>query len=104
MGGVDGRAGSGGHLSVRKSLLICALLGLAASPAQSADKAAEKATDKAIDADLLEFLGSLDSDEAGWHDYLEQGAVKAAGKVVPKAPVKSPAPTAPADVKQVKSK
>ena len=103
MGGVDGRAGSGGHLSVRKPLLICALMGLAAGPAQSADKAVEKVAEKAIDADLLEFLGSLDSDEAGWHDYLEQGAVKAAGKV-PKAPVKSPAPTAPADVKQVKSK
>jgi hypothetical protein len=84
---------------VRKSLLICALAGLAASSAQSAEKAAEKA----IDADLLEFLGSLDSEETGWHDYLEQGAVKA-GKAPSKAPVKSPAPTAPADVKQVKSK
>jgi hypothetical protein len=85
---------------VRKSLLICALAGLAASSAQSAEKAAEKA----IDADLLEFLGSLDSEESGWHDYLEQGAVKAAGKAPSKAPAKSPAPTAPADAKQVKSK
>jgi hypothetical protein len=101
MGSVDGRAGRGGYLSVRKSLLICALAGLAAGSAQSA----EKATEKAIDADLLEFLGSLDSEETGWHDYLEQGAVKATGKKAPiKAPAKSPAPTAPADVKQVKSK
>lgn len=77
---------------MRKALLICALAGLATSPAQAAEKA--------VDADLLEFLGSLDSDEAGWHDYLEQGAVKAAGK----APVKASPPAAPADVKQVKSK
>jgi hypothetical protein len=25
----------------------------------------------AVDAELLEFLGSVDSTEPGWHDYLE---------------------------------
>ena len=29
-----------------------------------------RAADKAADADLLEYLGSVDSSEAGWHDYL----------------------------------
>ena len=80
---------------MRKSLLICALAGLISNPVQSADKAVEKP----IDTDLLEFLGSLDSEESGWHDYLEQGAGKAAGKVPAKPPAK-----APPDAKQVKSK
>ncbi len=86
-------------MSVRKSLLLCALASLATDPSGAAEKAAEKA----IDADLLEFLGSLDSEESGWHDYLEQDALKAAGKVPAKAP-KAPAPKAPVDAKQVKSK
>ncbi|MEP7314955.1 MAG: hypothetical protein ABI859_20410 [Pseudomonadota bacterium] len=75
---------------MRSAVLLCALAGLAAGPAPTAEKV--------VDADLLEFLGSLDSDEAGWHDYLEQGAVKPVGK----PPVK--APTSPPDGKQVKSK
>ncbi len=28
------------------------------------------AADEAVDPDFLEFLGSVDSSEAGWHDYL----------------------------------
>jgi hypothetical protein len=28
------------------------------------------ATDEPVDPDFLEFLGSVDSSEAGWHDYL----------------------------------
>ncbi len=35
---------------------------LAAAPLRAADKAA--------DAELLEYLGSVDSSVAGWHDYL----------------------------------
>jgi hypothetical protein len=29
-----------------------------------------QAADEAVDPDFLEFLGSVDSSEAGWHDYL----------------------------------
>ena len=29
-----------------------------------------QAAEQPVDADLLEFLGSVDSSEAGWHDYL----------------------------------
>jgi len=35
-----------------------------------------RAGDKAADADLLEYLGSLDSTEAGWHDYLADHGVQ----------------------------
>ena len=28
------------------------------------------AADEPVDPDFLEFLGSVDSNEAGWHDYL----------------------------------
>ncbi len=29
-----------------------------------------RAADEPVDPDFLEFLGSVDSSEAGWHDYL----------------------------------
>jgi hypothetical protein len=54
---------------------------------------------RAVDADLLEFLGSLDAEESGWQEYLEQKPVK--------APVKQPEKTPPprlTDPKQVKSR
>jgi hypothetical protein len=35
-----------------------------------------RAGEKAADADLLEYLGSLDSTEAGWHDYLADHGVQ----------------------------
>ena len=59
----------------------------------------------AIDADLLEVLGSVDSEEPGWHDFLAGNDVKPApGKpaaVKPPAPVPTPAATPPASkVKQ----
>jgi hypothetical protein len=48
----------------------------------------------AIDADLLEFLGSVDSDEPGWHDFLADNDVKPApGKpVAVKPPASAPTP------------
>ena len=45
-------------------------LALADSP-PAAPPTHEPAAGAAADADLLEFLGSVDSDEDGWHDYLE---------------------------------
>jgi hypothetical protein len=35
-----------------------------------------RAADAAADADLLEYLGSLDSTEEGWHDYLADHGVQ----------------------------
>jgi hypothetical protein len=29
-----------------------------------------RAADEAVDPDFLEFLGSVDSNDIGWHDYL----------------------------------
>lgn len=29
-----------------------------------------RAADEPVDADFLEFLGSVDSNDNGWHDYL----------------------------------
>jgi hypothetical protein len=37
---------------------------------------AVRAADTAADAELLEYLGSLDSTEAGWHDYLADHGVQ----------------------------
>lgn len=56
---------------------------------------------EAADAELLEFLGSLDTEEEAWREYLEDRPVKAAaGKpVAPKAP---PAQPDPQQLKQVK--
>ena len=60
----------------------------------------------AIDADLLEFLGSVDSDEPGWHDFLADKDVKPApGKPVavkPPAPAPTPPPAAAPPASKVK--
>jgi hypothetical protein len=64
-----------------------------------------RAADKAADADLLEYLGSLDSSEPGWHDYLAATDVDklikpAGGRAAPPQPaapaqLAPPAPPAP---------
>lgn len=88
MGGNDGGAR---YVSVRAAMLsaMAALLPLAATAGEDARK---------VDAELLEFLGSIDAEDEGWQDYLEQKPVKPA-----KAPAKkqAPAPEKP-DPKQVK--
>jgi len=62
------------------------------------------AADKAADADLLEYLGSVDSNEAAWHDYLASTDVDKLVKPAaarPAAPPLQPAtpaqPAAPAN-------
>jgi hypothetical protein len=71
-----------------------------------------RAGEAAADADLLEFLGSVDSTEEGWHDYLastdvDQVARSASTPVAGAAPPDSasppkppPAPNVPRKVKQ----
>jgi len=49
-----------------------------------------RAGDAAADADFLEYLGSVDSNEAGWHDYLASTDV---GKLA--KPAAAPPATAP---------
>ncbi|MEO6078489.1 MAG: hypothetical protein ABIQ86_01740 [Steroidobacteraceae bacterium] len=79
---------------VRRSLLAFAMVSLTVDAAQVAEG------DKKVDVELLEFLGSIDAEEEGWQDYLEQKPVKP----VAKAPEKpAPAPRKPAP-KQVKEK
>ncbi|HMA12092.1 MAG TPA: hypothetical protein VKO83_09405 [Steroidobacteraceae bacterium] len=83
---------------MRKSptLLLCALAGLGAQRVHAAQAP--------VDADLLEFLGSIGEDD-DWQDYLEQKPVKAAAgkaaKDAQKAPAKSPGkPGVPAASKE----
>jgi hypothetical protein len=70
--------------------LVCAGA-LAVAPLRAADKPA--------DADLLEYLGSVDSSEAGWHDYLASTDVDKLVKPAaarPAAPPVQPAAPPPA--------
>jgi hypothetical protein len=77
-------------------LCACALvigvssLGLAASV---------QAGDSSVDDGLLEFLGSVDSDDKNWHDYLadtdiDQVARRARPAAPPRPAVPPPAPSA----------
>jgi hypothetical protein len=94
MGRVHGRAGQGWHV-IRKTASVVAVAMLLAGAAHAAENA------KQVDAELLEFLGSIDAEEEGWQEYLEQKPVK---PVENKPPQKSaPAPRKP-DPKQVKEK
>jgi hypothetical protein len=71
MGGRYERDGSGGYL-MRRTLLVCALAGFGA--------AGTRAAQPPVDAELLEFLGSIDSDDESWQEYLEHKPVKPADK------------------------
>ncbi len=78
------------------ALLLCALAGISMERAQAAQAP--------VDADLLEFLGSI-GEEDDWQDFLEQKPVKAAAgkaaKDTPKTPAKAPdASGAPATSKE----
>jgi hypothetical protein len=94
MGRVDGRAGPGRHVS-RRSAVALAMASLLAGASQAAESS------KKVDAELLEFLGSIDAEEEGWQEYLEQKPVKPVEKKPPQKPV--PAPRKP-DPKQAKEK
>ena len=76
---------------MRRALLLCALSGFGAAAAPAAQPP--------VDADLLEFLGSVDSDDESWQEYLEHKPVKPADKMAEKtaakAPVKQQPKTAP---------
>lgn len=58
------------------------------------------AADKSVDASLLEYLGSVDSEDKDWHDYLARTDIDKVAKRAP-APragagaVPTPAPATP---------
>jgi hypothetical protein len=79
----------------RSATLAAAVAILLTGAAQAAESAQQ------VDAELLEFLGSIDAEEEGWQDYLEQKPVKPVEKKPPQKP--APAPRKP-DPKQVKEK
>jgi hypothetical protein len=60
-----------------------------------------RAADKPVDPGLLEFLGSVDTEDKDWHDYLARTDIeqvaKRAGHVrgSPPAPSAPPVPSAP---------
>jgi len=58
-----------------------------------------RAGDTAADADLLEYLGSVDSSEASWHDYLAATDVDKLAKPAASPPASSPpvSPSTPAN-------
>jgi hypothetical protein len=75
----------------RRAAFLCLLAGLAPlAPADEAKPAAKAATVPEADDELLEFLGSVDSDtgEQDWIDYLAQTDIaKVAKKDKKTAPV-----------------
>ena len=76
MGSGDGSAGRGGRL-MHRALLTLMLAGTAAAPAH----AAEPVDTALLDAELLEFLGSVDTEaDEAWRDYLEERPMRATAR------------------------
>jgi hypothetical protein len=78
-------------MTLRRTLCIATLSALSGMSVRAAAP---------VDADLLEFLGSLDGEDEGWQEYLEQKPVPVKVPVPPKA---AP-PLAGPDSKQVRAK
>lgn len=60
------------------------------------------AAEAALDGDLLEFLGSVDSEGDGWGDYLARTDVSRVSPPSPKVPGAEHTTLPPADAKVVK--
>jgi hypothetical protein len=90
-------------MNVRRTLLALVLAGIATGPARAAEPqpaaaAAGKPTAEPVDAELLEFLGSLDTEEEGWREFLEDRPLRpAAERPATGKPVREPE-TKPAKV------
>jgi hypothetical protein len=85
---------------MRQAYLAALLAGLATGSVQAAESKPAAPKDgqvEAADAELLEFLGSLDTEEEDWREFLEDRPIKvAAGK-----PVEKKAPPSPPGAKQL---
>jgi len=76
----------------------------AAEPASSSAKPAQATkpteTEAQIDAELIEFLGTVDSEDEDWIDFLTQTDIaKVAKRATPSSPAAKPA-SPPAEVKK----
>jgi hypothetical protein len=88
-------------LSTRAQWLAAALVALGPGAAQAAEAVPP------IDAEFLEFLGSLDTEDEEWREYLASRPRPEAGKPAAKPQVKpadAKAPTGKAEQKQDKVK
>jgi hypothetical protein len=86
---------SGGPRPVRAWACLGVLLGASWQPLLLRATEPPAKTVEPADADLIEFLGSVDSDDAGWKQYLARTGVQrpVAVKRPPPAPPASSAPT-----------
>lgn len=71
---------------MRRALLLCALAGFGVGT---------RAAQPPVDAELLEFLGSIDSDDDSWQEYLEKKPVKPAARQAAKQPPPKQEPKTP---------
>ena len=92
---------------MRQACVAAVLASVAAGAVQAAEPKASPPTQSVpakvepVDAELLEFLGSLDTEEEEWREYLEDRPIKAAGKPVEKKPPPPDQPD-PKQLQQVK--
>ena len=71
--------------------LAATLLGIAAV------FAAARSAEPKVDGDLLEFLGSVDTEDKDWHDYLARTDIDKVAQHGARAPPVSPAAPSPKD-------
>ncbi len=85
---------------MRRAYFAALLAGLATGSVQAAESKPAAPGDEqleAADAELLEFLGSLDTEEEDWREFLEDRPMKvAAGK-----PAEKKTPPTPPSAKQM---
>ena len=62
---------------------LLAALALGCTSARAQDVIAEKAPEAAPDEELLEFLGSLDSEDEDFIEYLSETDIAQAGRTAP---------------------
>lgn len=74
-------------------LVLALLLVGAVGPVQGAEPQAPagKPGPEPVDAELLEFLGTLDTEEEGWLEYLEDRPMRAKAKEPEAKPAPQPA-------------
>jgi hypothetical protein len=59
--------------------------------------ASARSTEPKVDGDLLEFLGSVDTEDKDWHDYLARTDIDKVAQRAARAPPSSPAAPNPKD-------
>jgi hypothetical protein len=59
--------------------------------------AAARGTEPKVDGDLLEFLGSVDTEDKDWHDYLARTDIEKVAQRAARAPPTPPAAQSPKD-------